>query len=283
LRKKFLGELGILERLAGSDEYGTRQVIRWWRRCGPIQGKFFMVGLRLRNVDKIEVLPELSVDPRSGGAAASANHALCGMVDHLIHQVDGLVTAKRDAGFQQQHFAAMARHEGQGLGGMAEVVERPVAIDNVKGLPKVNRVLEIEVTYVNRGIALPKMRKVSGTAFGGYYGAAPIEEEAGVVSYPGGDLEHAGAGDGQAEADKVFLPALVVPEIELGVKSGVGGPASAGPHSSSVNFSCRRTEWSGNQSHGLPAVWHVGSYPIIGRHIGRAGAMVLLLVRGCYV
>jgi hypothetical protein len=48
----------------------------------------------------------------------------------------------------------------------------------------------------------------------------------------------------------VLLPALVVPEIELSVKSGVGRPANAGPHGSPVNFSCRRTQWSGNQLQG---------------------------------
>ena len=107
-----------------------------------------MVGLRARNVDKIEMLPELSVDPGSGGAAASANHALSGVGGHLIHQVDSLGIAKGDASFQKQHSAAMARHKGQRLGGMAEVVERAVAIDNVKSLPEVCRALEIEVTDV---------------------------------------------------------------------------------------------------------------------------------------
>ena len=209
-----------------------------------------MVGLRLGNVDKFEELPQLSVDPGPRRAAAASDDALCRVGGHLVHQVDRFVIAKRNAGFQEKHFAAMARHEGQRLGWMAKVVERSVAIDNVKSLPKISRALEIEVSNIDRRIALAKMRQVSRTALGGHDRAAPIEKKGGVVSNSGSDLEHAGAGDGQAQAGQVFLPALVVPKVESGVKSGVGGQASAGPQGSPVNFSCRRPEWSWNQMHG---------------------------------
>src|SRR5882672_7298085 len=98
----------------------------------PIRGKLRVVGLRFRLINKWEVALQRIENPASGGTASPPGDRLGVVTQDLIHRVDGVARAGRNASFQQQEVATDTRHYvDRRLGGF-EVIENPVTVNDIE-------------------------------------------------------------------------------------------------------------------------------------------------------
>jgi hypothetical protein len=120
----------------------------------------------------------------------------------------------RYTGFEQQHVLGERRHPAQRRGGVRDVVENTVRIDNLVRLQvRGERMLDVQRTCRYPGVPRAHMREVFRARVGHSHRATAVKEEARVVSHTRTKLENASARDRKSKGCEVFLAPPVVSPV----------------------------------------------------------------------
>ncbi len=220
LGEQFFAEDWVVERRPRRDEDGSCGRIISGRRCFPVEREVTVVGLRPGNVNVLEMLLQAGKNPGTRRTATTAHNAFGGIFRRFIRQIHFFIISEGDSRLQQQHAPAAARHERDRLRWPVQMVQRTIAIDDVKLPPHFSRGIEIEMCCFDGGMAKPLLQnfKVFLSPVGRDDGATAVQEEAGVVANSGRYFQHTATRDRQTEAGKVLEATMIVPQINPRVK-----------------------------------------------------------------
>lgn len=186
----------------------------------PINGEFLMIRLRAWKINMREMSRERRDNPSPGRPAAPTGICLTRALPILLHRVQLQLTAKGDAGFEQQQPAALGGKKLERPIRARKMIEQSVAVDDLKGGP-FNRSGRLEVEGPNRqtGKTRGENREIIRPGLGDRYLAAAISVIAGMVANPRAHLEDGAPTDLQMQAGKMLKPPGVVPQIERVMKN----------------------------------------------------------------
>ena len=168
-----------------------------------------MVGLRQRHVHKFKMLLEAIEHPGSRRAASRPMKALGQQFGRFGTRINRFVFPKRNAGFQQQHFASR-RHEVDSFSWLFQVVKKSVAVNYVKGLhDAVVRIVQIQLLHFYLGITLAQHFEIFSPA-PRYSAPGNLDQRKTCMpADPGAHLQNRGARNRQVQARQVFEPPLI--------------------------------------------------------------------------
>jgi hypothetical protein len=139
----------------------------------------------------------------------------------LVKRIYLVRVTSRDTRLQDEHAPRTAGHPLYRYRRALEMVQRPVAVDDVHLNCLRGRGIKIQLANVEVWIATTQDCEVLPLGLRDDYSTISIQEEAGVIAYPGANLEHGPTCEWKTERSKVLLPTLIVSYV-------VGRPEDVG-------------------------------------------------------
>ncbi len=178
-----------------------------------------MVRLRNRTIYVRESFLQLRVDPGSRRPAACPGKGLRRVHARFFHQIHIVLALERNTSLKQKNSAAIVAHEIQGALRILQVVEQPVAMNDVKrsSLDRLGA-LEVHSDNIFCGISRAKHGYILRPRFCDRYLAAAVNIIRSVIPNTSSQFQHSLARDGDSQTREMLEPPRRVTQIMVRVK-----------------------------------------------------------------